>query len=134
MNEYERKVAEFHRVLEADIDRPLSAELLALRKTLLAEEMRELFDEIDAAIAALQSGQPVSRETQLNMMKEMADVQYVLSGMAVTFGLPADKVFSRVHDSNMSKMGTDGKPLRREDGKILKGPNYHPPLLEDLLK
>ncbi|MDF3025399.1 MAG: hypothetical protein K0R10_2760, partial [Alphaproteobacteria bacterium] len=44
-----------------------------------------------------------------------------------------DKVFDRVHDSNMSKLGDDGKPIRREDGKVLKGPNYHPPELDDLL-
>ena len=43
------------------------------------------------------------------------------------------EAFRRVHESNMSKLGDDGKPLRREDGKILKGPNYKPPVLDDLL-
>lgn len=41
--------------------------------------------------------------------------------------------FNRVHLSNMSKLGEDGKPIRREDGKTLKGPNYKPPILEDLI-
>ena len=44
-----------------------------------------------------------------------------------------DEAFKRVHASNMSKLGEDGKPLRRADGKILKGPNYKPPVLADLV-
>lgn len=43
------------------------------------------------------------------------------------------EAFLRVHRSNMSKLGDDGKPIRREDGKIMKGPNYVPPVLDDLL-
>lgn len=43
------------------------------------------------------------------------------------------EAFKRVHLSNMSKLGEDGKPIRRDDGKILKGPNYAPPVLTDLL-
>lgn len=44
-----------------------------------------------------------------------------------------EKAFRRVHESNMSKLGSDGKPIRRSDGKIIKGPNYKPPELLDLL-
>ena len=44
-----------------------------------------------------------------------------------------EDAFTRVHLSNMSKLGEDGKPIRREDGKVLKGPNYAPPVLEDLI-
>ena len=44
------------------------------------------------------------------------------------------KAFVRVHESNMSKLGNNGKPIRREDGKIMKGPNYKPPVLDDLLE
>jgi len=44
-----------------------------------------------------------------------------------------DEAFKRVHESNMSKLGEDGKPLLRADGKILKGPNYKPPVLADLV-
>lgn len=42
------------------------------------------------------------------------------------------EAFERVHTSNMSKLGDDGQPVRREDGKVLKGPNYQPPFLDDL--
>lgn len=44
------------------------------------------------------------------------------------------EAFDRVHQSNMSKLGDDGKPIRREDGKVLKGPNYQPPFLADLVQ
>lgn len=43
------------------------------------------------------------------------------------------EAFKRVHESNMSKLGEDGKPIRRSDGKIIKGPNYKPPVLTDLI-
>jgi predicted HAD superfamily Cof-like phosphohydrolase len=131
MNDYEAKVKAFHEATHSAINAPFSAELLALRGKLIAEEVKELQQEIDKGIAELAQG-GVSRETRLNLMKEMADVQYVLSGMAVTFGLPADTVFSRVHESNLSKLGEDGRPVLRADGKIMKGPRYHPPVLEDL--
>lgn len=132
MNPYEQKVYEFHAATEVANDREFSVELLELRKTLIAEEVKELFAEIDRAIDELREKGEVSKKTRLDMMKEIADVQYVLSGTSCTFGLPIEKVFERVHESNMSKLGPDGKPLRREDGKVLKGPNYHPPLLEDI--
>lgn len=133
MNAYEQKVRDFHAATSAAIDQGFDVKLLELRKVLIAEEVKELFAEIDKAVAELQASGQVCRETRLNMMKEIADVQYVLSGTSVTFGLPANEVFARVHESNMSKLGPDGRPLLRDDGKILKGPNYHPPLLEDLV-
>jgi predicted HAD superfamily Cof-like phosphohydrolase len=48
-------------------------------------------------------------------------------------GLDLEAAFQRVHTSNMSKLGEDGKPIYRDDGKILKGPNYKPPFLDDLI-
>lgn len=133
MNDYERKVAEFHKAFGQEEAEPLTVALLELRKKLIEEEVRELFDEMDGAIAAIGAGSAIPRPVMLNMLKEMADVQYVLSGMAVTFGFPMQEVFTRVHASNMSKLGVDGKPLKREDGKVLKGPHYHPPLLDDVI-
>ena len=44
-----------------------------------------------------------------------------------------EEALDRVHKSNMSKLGLDGKPIRRVDGKVLKGPNYKPPILNDLV-
>ncbi len=132
-NDYERRSAAFHAAFGIDIDQPLTAERLRLRKTLLAEEMRELFDEMDRAIAALEAGEDIPRPVATNMLKETADVQYVLSGMSVTFGWPIARIFERVHASNMSKLGADGQPVRRADGKVLKGPGYFEPDLDDFV-
>jgi len=132
MNSYERKVRDFHLAFDIGVDLPLTADLLAFRKKLIEEEVQELYAEIDRAMDECAARGSVSQKTLSDMLKEMADVQYILSGMAVTFGMPADAVFDRVHDSNMSKLGDDGKPVRRDDGKVMKGPNYHPPVLDDL--
>ena len=48
-------------------------------------------------------------------------------------GWDLDEALDRVHESNMTKLGEDGKPIRREDGKVLKGPNYKAPDLTDLV-
>jgi predicted HAD superfamily Cof-like phosphohydrolase len=133
MNPYEKKVRFFHEALGLANDAELSPALLDLRKKLLLEEMKELEQEIDNSIAELAQKGAVSKKTKANLLKEMADVQYVLSGMAATFGLPLEEAFDRVHESNLSKFDDEGKPIRREDGKILKGPNYYPPFLEDLV-
>lgn len=132
MNEYESLVRDFHLKTDGVVDKPLSVELLQLRRRLIEEEVKELFAEIDRAVEELKAGGQVTRKTYLDLLKEMADVQYVLSGGVASFGLPLQKVFHRVHESNLSKLGHDGRPLLREDGKILKGPNYHPPVLDDI--
>lgn len=67
-----------------------------------------------------------------NQLKELADLVFVCYQYAAARGWNLDVAMRRVFESNMSKL-VDGKPLRREDGKVLKGPNYQPPILEDLL-
>lgn len=132
MNEYENQVLECHKAFGVAEHKSFSKDLLTLRKTLIAEETKELFDEIDCAVKELEIEKNVSHETFERLMKEIADLQYVLSGMVVTFGLPMQEAFRRVHISNMSKLGPDGKPIFREDGKYIKGPNYKKPDLSDL--
>jgi predicted HAD superfamily Cof-like phosphohydrolase len=68
-----------------------------------------------------------------NMIKELADLAYVTFGMAAKFGWDLDEAIRRVHASNMSKLDDDGQPIYREDGKVLKGPNYQEPNLKDLV-
>lgn len=131
MNEYESQVKEFHRAMEMDINSPYSADLLKLRQKLLNEELAELNVEIDSLISELQTSGSTRQDTRARMFKELADLQYVLSGMVVALGIPMQETFRRVHQSNMSKL-VDGHALKREDGKILKGPNYKPPFLDDL--
>ena len=92
-------------------------ETINLRRKLIIEEFQEL-------MAA-----PYLDE----VMKEACDLVYVVLGMFVEFGWDFDEAFSRVHESNMSKLGEDGKPIYREDGKVLKGPDYKKADLSDLV-
>ena len=57
-------------------------------------------------------------------LKELCDLVYVCYQYAVNCGWDLDEAMDRVHKSNMSKLGRDGKPIYREDGKVLKGPMY----------
>lgn len=66
-------------------------------------------------------------------LKELADLVYVVYGYANVKGWDLDEAVRRVHKSNMSKLDEEGKPIRREDGKILKGPRYKKPDLGDLV-
>lgn len=66
-------------------------------------------------------------------LKELADLVYVCYQYAAAQEWDLDEAMNRVHASNLSKLGEDGKPIRREDGKVLKGPNYAPPTLTDLI-
>lgn len=131
MNKYEQDVKEFHQLMGMATDAPYTADLLELRQKLINEENNELNVEINTLIAELKQTGSVQKQTKLRMFKELADLQYVLSGMVVALGIPMEEVFARVHKSNLSKL-VDGKPLKREDGKILKGPNYQKPDLSDL--
>jgi len=94
-----------------------------LRINLLAEELEELKE-------ALEQGD------LLETLDALIDLQYVLDGAFLSFGLQGIKqaAFDEVHRSNMSKLGEDGKPIRREsDGKVLKGPDYFKPDLSQFL-
>ena len=66
-------------------------------------------------------------------LKELADLVYVCYQYAENMNWFLDEALHRVHESNMSKLGEDGNPIYREDGKVLKGPNYKPPDLSDLI-
>ncbi len=121
------QVQEFHETyglpVRSDID--LSCEQTKqLRINLLQEELDELKE-------ALANDDP--QET----LDALIDLQYVLDGAFLSFGLQAVKelAFDEVHRSNMSKLGADGKPIRREgDGKVMKGPNYFAPDLSKFIK
>jgi predicted HAD superfamily Cof-like phosphohydrolase len=91
---------------------------------LIREEFNEFID------AHLLEG--VEEYDKTDTLKELADLVFVCYQYAVARGWNLDIALKRVFESNMSKF-VDGKPLRREDGKILKGPNYQPPFLDDLV-
>ena len=74
-----------------------------------------------------------ANEPYENELKELADLVYVCFQYAENMEWDLEEALHRVHKSNMSKLGLDGKPIRRVDGKVLKGPNYAPPDLTDLV-
>jgi predicted HAD superfamily Cof-like phosphohydrolase len=63
----------------------------------------------------------------------LTDILYVTYGAGLAFGIDLDACFAEVQRSNMSKLGADGKPIRRADGKVLKGTDYSPPDLKKIL-
>jgi len=92
-----------------------------LRLKLIAEEVAEF-------------AESVQNEDLVNAAKELSDILYVVYGAGIAMGLDLDEVFAHVHDSNMSKLGADGKPVYREDGKVIKGPHYYSPDLQWITK
>ena len=95
------------------------------QKNLIVEEFKEFLE----AEGSLFRDHP---SIQQEALKELADLVYVCYQYAENMGWFLDEALDRVHKSNMSKLGEDGNPIYREDGKVLKGPNYKPPTLEDL--
>ena len=97
-----------------------SIDNIQVQTDLIAEEYLEFLHAID-------------HEDRASALKELTDLLYVVWQFAENMGWDLDEAWSRVHASNMSKLGEDGKPIYRVDGKVLKGPNYAPPQLGDLV-
>ena len=64
----------------------------------------------------------------------LADILYVTYGAGYAYGIDLDKCFKEVQRSNMSKLGTDGKPIYNDKGKVMKGPNYSEPNLKQFVE
>jgi predicted HAD superfamily Cof-like phosphohydrolase len=99
------------------LDKPTipDADRQTLRVKLIDEEYEELMTELH------RPDQQIEKIAQ-----EAVDLVYVVVGMCLEYGIPFNAVFEEVQRANMSKLGEDGRPIRREDGKILKGPNFVP--------
>ena len=91
-----------------------------LRTELIREEYTELIDAIN-------------KMDIVEIGDALTDLLYVTYGAGHAMGINLDKCFEEVHNSNMSKLGNDGKPIYREDGKILKGENFREPNLKEVL-
>ena len=96
------------------------------QRNLITEEFKE-FLEAEGQLYL------TSSNVRQNCLKELADLVYVCYQYAANLGWDLDEAMDRVHQSNMSKLDEYGKPIYRDDGKVLKGPNYTPPNLEDLV-
>ena len=98
----------------------VSDELLDLRVELVLEEAHEFREAV--ALRDLTA-----------MADALADLAYVVYGAAVTLGIDLDDVVAEVHESNMTKLGVDGRPILRKDGKVLKPPTYRAPDIKIVL-
>ena len=131
-------VREFHESFDIPIlGQPSIPDIkrVQLRQRLLREEFKEADAEFDIIIANWFSYVHASEvyHDLTKLAKELSDVRYVAWGADLEFGIPSDAVDLAVHKSNMSKLGPDGRPIRRHDGKVIKGPNYYEPDLLPVL-
>ena len=92
-----------------------------LRYNLIKEELEELKQALD-------------NKDMLEVADALTDILYVTYGAGHAFGIDLDKCFDEVQNSNMSKLGSDGKPIYNDAGKVMKGPNYFKPDLSKFLK
>ena len=92
-----------------------------LRYNLIKEELDEL-------------KQAMENKDLLEVADALTDILYVTYGAGIAFGIDLDKCFEEVQNSNMSKLGEDGKPIYNDTGKVMKGPNYFKPDLSKFVK
>jgi len=120
-------VQKFHEVYRLGFQHKPVAKLedakLKLRFDLMAEENEEY---LEAAIA----------NDLVEVADALGDMLYILCGTILEHGMQhkIEEVFDEIQRSNMSKLGADGKPIYREDGKVMKGPNYFKPNISEILK
>ena len=88
--------------------------IISLRVDLIREELSELEEAIE-------------KKDIKEVADALTDILYVTYGAGHAFGINLDKCFEEVQNSNMSKLGSDGKPIYNEHGKVMKGPDYFKP-------
>ena len=122
-----KAVTEFHNAFRLNIEyKPksdISTEITELRYNLMKEENEEYL-------------QAVKSNDLIEIGDALGDMLYILCGTIISHGFQdkIEAIFDEIQRSNMSKLGADGKPIYREDGKVLKGPNYFKPDIEKILK
>lgn len=120
-------VKEFHSAFGLGISEQPKADLgetvNMLRFNLMKEENEEYLE-------------AVQNNDLTEIADALGDMLYILCGTIIEHGLQykIEEVFDEIQRSNMSKLGEDGKPIYREDGKVMKGPNYFKPNFEEILK
>ena len=118
-------VEAFHKAFKIDNRYEATADIDEKTKILRYKLMRE---ENEEYLEAAQNGDLVE------IADALGDMLYILCGTILSHGLQdkIEEVFEEIQRSNMSKLDKDGAPIYREDGKVLKGPNYEKPNLDDL--
>ncbi len=117
----------FHETYGLGVSEEMKADLGALKNELRFNLMKE---ENEEYLEAVQNNDIVE------IADALGDMLYILCGTILEHGLQhkIEEVFDEIQRSNMSKLGEDGKPIYREDGKVMKGPNYFKPNFSDILK
>lgn len=121
-----KAVQEFHEAFGLGVeDRPianLSPQKIKLRFNLMDEENKEYLEAAES-------------NDLVEVADALGDMLYILCGTIIEHGMQhkIEEVFNEIQRSNMSKLGEDGKPIYREDGKVLKGPNYFKPNIAEIL-
>ena len=120
-------VKEFHKAFKLDyLDEPkadLGTDKNKLSFNLMKEENEEYFE-------------AANNNDMVEVADALGDMLYILCGTIIEHGMQhkIDEIFSEIQNSNMSKLGADGNPIYREDGKVLKGPNYFKPNIKGVLE
>lgn len=97
-------------------------------------QIKLIVEEYSEVIEAFEHFRQDDITSHANFLKELADLVFVCYQAAENMNWDLDEAMQRVFDSNMSKLGDDGKPIRNSSGKIMKGPNYVAPNLMDLVQ
>ena len=120
-------VKSFHEAFGLGVKESPTAELELSKNLLRYKLMREENEEyLDAA----------NNKDLVEVADALGDMLYILCGTIIEHGMQykIEEVFNEIQKSNMSKLGADGQPIYREDGKVLKGPNYFKPDLKSILE
>ena len=117
----------FHETYGLGVSTEMKADLGKLKNELRFNLMKEENEEYLEA---------VENNDIVEIADALGDMLYILCGTILEHGLQhkIEEVFDEIQRSNMSKLGEDGKPIYREDGKVMKGPNYFKPTFEEILK
>lgn len=117
----------FHETYGLGVSEEMKADLGTLKNELRFNLMKEENEEYLEA---------VQNNDIIEIADALGDMLYILCGTILEHGLQhkIEEVFDEIQRSNMSKLGEDGKPIYREDGKVMKGPNYFKPNFEEILK
>jgi len=107
----------------------IKRKLWTMQLDLIEEEACEFLEASDEY-----EDDPMDSSKATDVLKELADLVFVCYQFAAAFNLDLDEAMNRIFESNMSKLDEDGSPIYRDDGKVLKGPNYKAPSLSDLVK
>ena len=127
MFEHQKEAITFRKLMNQPINH-FGPSSLMIQQRLISEEYLEFLEAHCEANEYIQNKR--SREACL---KELADLAYVCYQYAAAAGWDLDEALTRVHKSNLSKLDDDFRPIKRADGKVIKGPNYQPPSLIDLV-